>query len=269
MPLVLMLALVSGILLAAAYERQATQRRVVQRQLFEYRRHHEVFGIRAILAKWKQPLDLAALEELATLEGSREEELAMGFNLPSGARVRVYVRDGQGAALATPESLPPEVEEAYEGMLDRLPQEAGNRRVHGPWQISVNSAPRAVLEALSPREGEELADRILRERRRRGEMVRGEMEPLVRLSITREVEREAILQILTTNPTIWMLDIRVFDEQGERRFGMLLQGQQAGAAGRGPLSTLQWFEVPVEEDVSQQEQGGQDGRREGGSERSG
>jgi len=265
MPLVLMLAMVAGVLLAAAYERQSSQRRVVERQLVEYRRHHEVFGIRAILAKWKQSMDVQALEELATIEEADEQELAFGFDLPSGARVRVYVRDGQGAALATPpESVPADIDEIYRGMLRRLPEAPGNRRIHGPWQISANSAPEAVLEALSPREGEELAERILRERED-GAIDGGRLEPLIRLSITREFEREAITQILTTDPAIWMLDIHVLDEQGERRFAMLLQGLQSGAGTQSGLSTLQWYEIPLQEAGAKE--GGVDRRREGGSER--
>jgi hypothetical protein len=238
---VVLMAMIVALLLGAAFSRQSVQRLTVKRQLAEYRRHHEMFGVRAIVRRWLNGSFDKLPQILAETEGRRGlEDFAYGFVLPSGATVRVYVSDGQGAVGASEEGLPEAIRAAHQELLDRLPEGVpGLRRTIGPAQVSINAAPRDVLEALVKDDGPRFADRILTARAKKP-LDREQVDRALDIVGVLSEEKQTVLGLLAYQPSLWRLDVLMADEQGERVFRMLTDrpgGQQ--------LRVHEWVEVPI------------------------
>lgn len=235
-PVVALLTFVATMMLSMAYLRHNAQARIVTRQLAEYRRHHEMFGIRAILTQWLSK-NFDSLRTLAT-EPNKRGAPDYGFILPSDVKVRMNVADGQGALLIDTTAIPDAQRETYEEILARVPRSnpIALRRV-GPPGLSVNTAPRVVLEALLEERGEDLADKIIR-RRADKPLEFDDLEAILRRQAGLSDDlRSRILEIVTFEPTLWRLDIIATDEQGDRRFQMLLEGPSA------QMRVHEWAEV--------------------------
>jgi len=262
MPVVMALLVVASLFITVAFQRQSQQSLMVQRQLAEYRRHHEMFGVRAITHLWLEE-NFGSLHELATRPD--EVDFAYGFVLPTGAVIRIFVRDGQGAIHVDPVELDDARREMNEEILRRLPEGRPElvRRV-GPAQISVNAAPREVLMAMVEEEdADAFAERVL-SARRRSDIDRTEFERILRLrGGVDDAERNVLLNLVTFSPGLWRLDIHVTDDQGERIFHMLTDRPR-----QGRIAVHEWYEgrPPTDDDVltEQSRRAGQrrtDGRR--------
>ncbi len=242
LPLVLLLLFISSLHLAVAFERQTSQTRVVTRQLAEYRRHHEMFGIRALVTNWLKDKNSSAMTPYLEDE---DKDFSYGFVLPSGAQVRIKVRDGQGMPGVIGSDAPEPQRVAYTEFLDRyfaLTDAKGARRIVGPPEISLNTAPTVVLEALVPENGDKFAERVERVRRRNPIDLDGLENALRGVGLNPE-ESVGLRQIVTFTPVLWQLDINVRDSEGERFFEMLFEFDSLGAI------ELKWKEVtPLSDD---------------------
>lgn len=241
LPVVLVMAMIVALFLGAAYSRQSVQRLTVARQLAEYRRHHEMFGVRAIVRRWLSGTFDRLPQIVAESEGRRGlEDFAYGFVLPSGATVRVYVSDGQGAVGTSQDGLPESMRAAHTDLLDRLPPDVpGLRRTIGPAQTSINAAPRAVLETLVPDDGPRFADRIIAARERKP-LDREQVDRALDIAGVIPDDKVKVMGLIAFQPSLWRLDVLMADEQGERVFRMLTDrpgGQQ--------LRVHEWVEVPI------------------------
>lgn len=246
LPVVVMLAFIVTLFLVAAFERRGVERLTVERQINEYRRHHEMFGVRAIVRKWLEKSfdQLPQIKDKQDNARSGEDDFAYGFVLPSGAQIRVYVRDGQGTALSDLSQVPPAQSAAYKDFLDRLPVDVPNlRRRYGPPAVSVNAAAREVLAALVPEGGDGFADRVIRSRERKP-LDRDTLQTLARTTRIDDEERNALFSLVTFDPALWRLDVRVTDQQGDRQFMMLAQRPQ------GKIEVYEWQEYMPEQEAS-------------------
>lgn len=257
LPVVVMLAFIVTLFLVAAFERRGAERLTVERQINEYRRHHEMFGVRAIVRKWLEKSfdQLPQIMDKQDNARSGEDDFAYGFMLPSGAQIRVYVRDGQGTALSDLSQVPPAQALAYQGFLQRLPEGVPNlRRRYGPPPVSVNAAPQAVLAALVPEEGDAFAARVIRSRERKP-LDRDSLQTLARTTRIDDEERNALFSLVTFDPALWRLDVHVTDQQGDRLFTMLAQRPQ------GKIEVYEWQEFVPEQQGSEAETEGLSSRR--------
>lgn len=243
----MVLALIVSLFLVAAFERHGTQRLIVKRQLAEYRRHHEMFGVRAIVRKW---LDRSfdQLPQIYAEKGDRRglEDFAYGFVLPSGATVRVFVADGQGALGLSEEGLTEPARTTQLDVLDRIDAlfegGAGLTRAVGPGPFSVNAAPRELLAALlDEAAGYDFADDVIQDRQR-DRLDRERFDRLLERAGATPEEKVGVLGLVTFQPALWRLDILLADDEGERVFRMLTD------KARGVLRIHEWYEVPVEGD---------------------
>lgn len=236
--LVLMLMLAGSLALATAFQRQGVQRRVVNQQLLEYRRHHQMFGVRAIVGKWLREQSVAGLAQMAGEEDrSKEIPFDHAFELPEDVRVYVNVIDGQGAVLTDLRSVPNAMREQYEELLDRLPEDVPNlTRSVGPPEISINAAPREVIEGLIEGDSGRFATRLLRARDRRP-IDQEEFDRAIRVTNVDEDDRAGLYALTTFQPELWQAVIDVVDEQGIRRFRMTLLQET------GRIQVLSWIEA--------------------------
>ena len=94
----------------------------------------------------------------------------------------------------------------------------------GPWQISVNGAPREVLEAMTGENGPSFADEVLRLRERgRGGVDRAEFSRIVSTLQMDSLDRQFITRSAVFDSTLWKVSVETQDWAGKRRYDMLLE----------------------------------------------
>lgn len=250
LPVVILLAFASSLVIAAALQRYGSQRLVVQRQIEEFKRHHAMLGAQAVIRQWLTRQDAAALTAAA-----RSGLPAHKFALPDDLRITITVEDGQGPAKADLTGEVSPKKEWFENLLFRLPRDNPEliRRI-GPTQISVNAAPWHVLAALRE-DGDDLADALVAERALQplnGERFRAVLERL----LTSAEEISEITRLVEFNPTLWRFvieaddgsDMRVFTCYAEQNGGKALIHEwrerrdpadlQSGRTGDQPGSSI-------------------------------
>ncbi len=267
MPMVILALVVVGLGIGVAMTRFASETRVVARQLRAYQEHHSGMGLQEAIGAWLKQQTGRAIPDLIDPATGH----AMDIELADGSVVSVYLRDGQGAALADLSALPAsEVDEA--GLVLRqlaasVRPEAYDRltRSVGPAAVSVNSAPdeviRAVAGAVTPDRAEDLANEIIRARARAGSVTRQDITAAVSGAGLGSEQRLAALRLFATDIELWAIIVELRGGRGLDR-GRLLsrygglarlrvtsnvrRGQSAGnAADFG--SFLTWKELSTED----------------------
>lgn len=217
MPVALIIVLLVGVVTGLMFERQASQRRLIDRQLWWYQEHHARFGVQEVVDAWMTQIPSNLRIEDALGENGHAADLI----LPDGTIAVLFLQEAQGSLLADFTALNASDQELCRRMLDQLtlveegaprPQ---NRRAVGAAQVSVNSASldalRAVCRAsLDESRGEMLAREIDAERARRGiiDSPSALSEALSRVQVSPE-ERAAVLRALTTRASLYYLVVEL------------------------------------------------------------
>jgi len=236
LPLMLIVLLSVALMVTVALQRQDTQTRQIERQINEYRRRHDMYGVRAVVLKWIEDLSRSELAEQA----DNPEKMHV-FELPSGARAVARVFNGQGLPLRGTVVVDNELKPQYFAMLARLRTRPDLTRSVGPWQISMNGAPREVLEALTEENGPSLADEVLRLRRSPGGVDRAEFSRVVSSMQMDPQDRLFITRAAVFDSTLWKISVETQDWAGKRRYDMLLE--------RSPTEAVvhEWIEYAEDE----------------------
>lgn len=189
LPLVILLTLVVSLSVAVFMQRSSIGTLAARRQADGYIAHHAGLGMREMVSRW-----------LTTVRGRLKESIeddgfVFSLDLPGGDRIDVFMHDAQGSALARGDALTGrrrEIVETMNAYLDlteqtraaaeasRLRVVAGARpatatgqndelplrRMYGPSEVSITTAPREVLEALAsaitdPRKAADIADALV------------------------------------------------------------------------------------------------------------
>lgn len=211
LPIVILLTLAGSLVIAVAFQRHTTQQLMVQRQIVEYRRHHDMLGAQAILRVW---LSKQRNEDLA-LKASPDFP-AHRFSLPNGVKISVFLSDGQANPKVDLTGVfPEEKKEWFQEVVYRLPENRPDLiRRTGPPEISVNSAPREVLAALRADDAS-LADLLIAARLK---------TPLDTTSLRLTLEDAglgadevgSVMRLVTFAPSLWKLTV-VAEEPDETR----------------------------------------------------
>ncbi len=220
LPLVILLALMGSLVVAVCLERYGAQRLLVQRQVVEYRRHHQLLGAQAIIRGWLGRQQGAGLGRLADTT-----DAAHRFVLPEGLRIALWLRDGQGAAKIDLTGEPEPKRTWFELVLYRLPTNAPDlvRRI-GPAEISVNSAPKLVLAALRD-DGDDLAESIIAEREDQP-LDRNRFKQLLERTNASQEEISELSRLVTFEPTLWRIIVEASDDEESRLFTALVEYHQ-------------------------------------------
>lgn len=231
LPVVILLSFVSTIAIASALRVQGQQSLLVQRRILEYRRHHDMLGAQAIIRFWLSRESAASLAQK-----SSEAEPAHRFSLPTGARIAVYVTDGQGLAHVSIGELPEPKKSLLEIVAWKLRHRPDVTRGVGPEDISINSAPRPVLEAMVET-GASFAEAVIAERER-APLTRDSLQELLTEVGIEGEEAADVMRMVTFNSSLWALRVEMEDEDGVRRF----MGFAEARANEEPL-IYQWREL--------------------------
>ncbi len=236
LPLVVLLALVSSLVVAVMLDRSTTQARTVKRQLDGYRDDHFAKGMQEAIDSWMKSVATKPMAELLEEDGH-----AMDLELADGVILKLYVFDAQGSVLIDFGTLQGDsitdaqgVAMAYSGISAQELQKASKAiaetelkirtagrytpvtltRRYGSPAISVNSAPDPVLAAVAnfAGGGDLVAELIesVNAARSAAPMGATELADLI-AKIQTEPEIRAILQrLLTAQPSFWQVEARLY-----------------------------------------------------------
>jgi len=220
--MVILLMLVVSMGVGLAMTRFTAQARTVARQTEKYRQHHLGRGLQEAVGAWLRQQNGRELHEALDPETGH----AMDIVLADGSEVAVFLRDAQGAALSNLTGLGErEIEEG--GLLLRNLAAATSEnqylrqtRPFGPFRVSIESAPDAVLEAAARVVAGNLADRLLVELH----ALRDQIEPISRTELTRAAtsagldseQRAGMFRIFATDVELWAVIIEVRAGRGAR-----------------------------------------------------
>ncbi|MGP1345318.1 MAG: hypothetical protein ACTS3F_01440 [Phycisphaerales bacterium] len=232
MVLILMVMAVATIGWSVA--RVRAQSAIVALQVDEYQRHHEMLGVRALVADWLTDMDVRS----ALAPMSRSVEAARVVELPTGALVTLWVQDGQAAALGRLDLEMTDDQRALQvDILSRLPLD--DRRLvrsAGPLQISLWGAPFEILLAAA-RGNYDLAN-VVDELRRDPELNRARFLSEVRDAGFNGSEGQELLQIFTLNPMLWRVNVEVVTDRTLNRYTLLAQAEG------NIVEILEWRALP-------------------------
>ncbi len=253
MPIVVLLTLVVGLAVGVFLARQGVQNRTVARQVLAYQEHHAGRGLQEAIGAWLRRLSSREIPDAIGEDGH-----AMDILLPGGDVARVYVRDGQGQALASLGALDGEALEGAARILERLLATSdvetyrnSTRRV-GSWQISPNAADAVVLRAVISSRVEDEAtvssavSRII-EGRRAERMTRSEVQHALEEAGVSEGAETALARVFTYQPDLWFIWVEL-TPRGSRRVsarygGLAYIGSSATQAGTQTGKFLTWEEL--------------------------
>ncbi|MFG0258588.1 MAG: hypothetical protein ACF8GE_11860 [Phycisphaerales bacterium JB043] len=217
--IVLMMLMIFSLLITGVLVRSDAQMRLVERQVAEYRMHHDMFGAQALVLQWVQRASISDIRELTDTDAR-----AFGFVLePSGKRISVRIYDGQSTALASAANVTEEFRDIYWDMLDAIPLNRPDLfRASGPEQISMNTAPREIIEALFGDPLATAARRLIR-RRARARIDMADLVDVLNDGGATPEENRAITHILVPAPTLLRLRVEVEDPVLPREYEMLVE----------------------------------------------
>jgi hypothetical protein len=247
LPLVILLALVGGIMVAVMIDRQVAQALTTQRQYESYQFAHATRGVGEAIDAWIRSNQGKPIADALDVDGWAFDLAAQG-----GGAVKVFLFDGQGLALADLSGLRGEVADSGFEILRALrelhPAEASRLiRREGPLAVSVNAAPPQVLEAVvdSVLVGQGTRDVVAEIAAQRGGTRVIDDEKLARIigDSTAPAELKSRLSgLLTASPILWRVEAQAFSRATGTRgpryrawavISRVPQRAAAGTADRG------------------------------------
>jgi type II secretory pathway pseudopilin PulG len=208
LPLVVLLTVIAGIILAAMLDRFGTQQTFAQRQLDQYRDHHIARGLQEAIQAWVNSVDTQTQSLKASL-GDRGKAFDLELD---GQRITVYLEDGQGTALAEFAGLSPDEMRTAAEVLNQLHQNARREsrqliRREGPLAVSVRSADERVLTAVAraccdSARATRVVSELMRVRNDEDFTIATMAEALTKAAVEGE-ERVKLMQMLATEPTLY------------------------------------------------------------------
>ncbi len=220
--IVLLLSVVASVLVGIMLERQLTQSLMVQRQVDRIANHHFERGMAEVLDQWIRTLGARDLREALGDEG-----LAFSLETESGARLRFFLEDGQGTALADVAGLSGDQRSTAVGIIARLARTSGGdltsvTRPVGPVAVCAASASEEVLAAVigaaaSDDAASGLASAIVSSRDQ-GKIEPAQLKKLIDDSGLEPPDKERLEAALVAFPSLWRFAV-VPDSgkpQGER-----------------------------------------------------
>ena len=246
--LVMLLGMVAALSVAVLLEGSAQAARASQRAVDLYLRHHEQAGMRDMIgmALGYRALNVGDLRA----EGSTKITLSVG----GAGEVEVRAADGQGTILRTSgEGVAGVLRVAAEqaGLIDAAGTAAGkNTRERGPAKTSVNSAPRAVLEALFKAVDAEgpataFANAVL-EMRGGKRLTQADISVALRNAGTDPEVARLLEGMLTADPGLFRVRVESRGPGGAgraTRFEGLIQGDPRGGAAGAMWAFLVWVRL--------------------------
>ncbi|MCA9305365.1 MAG: hypothetical protein R3B46_04255 [Phycisphaerales bacterium] len=235
--LVLGLLALAVVLTGVMLERQRTQGAIVQMQMENIERHHELLSVRDIARRWFQ--ESTSDEDL--LIWSATGEVATAIRMPGGQVYQVRVSDGQGTVCARMDKADRlGMRDRLLEILRRLPEGRPDLiRKSGPIQISFNGAASEVIDALA-QDDVDMAGAMHR-LRAAGVADREAFITAMESAGLNSEDYAWALDLLAFKPVLWRLRIDVFEGDDEPREYTVLVERRVNVA-----YVYEWRSIPME-----------------------
>ncbi|MBS0197208.1 MAG: hypothetical protein JSR77_10660 [Planctomycetes bacterium] len=251
LPLVLLLVLISGLVILAMMERQATQAINVRRELEQYTFHHVSKGVQEAVEAWLR--SSGGTRGLA--DNIEPDGHAFDLTLDTGQTVSIGMFDAQDTALYEMAGLTAQSRELARLMLQELrqraPKNAGSLvRRDGPLPISVNTAsPEVLFAAVNAATDGDGTDRIVNEilHARNEDIITPEaLNGILTENVSDPEARGRLNQTITCQPTLWCVVAQaeapsnVYPRPPARRYcGLVVLSAPSSGGGRDRATALQ------------------------------
>ncbi len=214
--LVLIVLAIGLIMVLASTERAAMQSLIAQDRINDYQRHHEMLGVRDLIAEWVQRTNNR--DHIAGLVGTGTPFYVA--DLPGGVTISAVADDAQGTVLlAQPGTLDTQLIFELNDLVGRLPPQRPDLvRSAGPPQVSLPGAPIEVLRAIA--QGDEELVNILRAMQAEPNMDSARFATTLSTAGYSDVSSR-LSQVITFSPSLYRLKIRIDDDKTTRRYTML------------------------------------------------
>ena len=255
-PMVLLLAMAGGAMVAVMLQRSGVSDLASVRQRVATQDHHLSLGVQEAAATW-----LGAIGNLDMSEMLDEDGLACRVELDGRRRIDVYFVDAQDSVCLDPSVYSPAELEVLERIRELLGTSGGSgdssemTRNSGPKGINVNSASERVLIAVASAVLEDASAGV----RAAEALVRGRQNDPLRAGTARAAlgtsgvpDAENVLDWLVYDSEIWRVRADVMVPPGpgrrptlERRYtGIAVRGADANGASLPPQALFEeWAEV--------------------------
>jgi hypothetical protein len=265
LPVVLVLALLAGIMLAVVLDRQGMQRQTVQAEMRRYQSHHFEYGIREVVGAWTDTLAGQPIDKMVDDTGH-----ALDLAMPDGSYASVYLFDGQGSLVTEPTGLTDDEKVDALGVLQQLSLITGDNpnpawlRPVGPIRVSIGAAPQEVLEAVAAYAADDkTAKRFVQsilDARAKGDVTQADLNTAMNAAGFKVEQQQVAQRLLTLKPEMWAMVVDSYDPTRPGKGGaptVRYLGRFTPPGGSTRQSTLQtlgkflsWEELPVEGPVT-------------------
>lgn len=259
LPLVVMVTLVVVVIIAAMLGRQGAQSASVAREVESVRDWHYSRGVREIIDQWLKNKAATSVKDTLAADGK-----AFDLVFDDNTRLRLYLADAQGTALASTAGLSGEDAMEAAGVIEQLRQAVSPRelpryvRASGPVDVSIWTATPEVLKAVSravagPENGDELARALIELRETKERLTVGDIADAGIKANLSDGRRRALSHMVAAEPSLFKFVLDVLPPTGStplsRYTGFLVarsgiaRGSSARASPPPRSSFLSWEKV--------------------------
>lgn len=250
MPMVVLLSLVAGLMVAVMVERQSAQRLTSERRIDGYRDHHAERGVRELADTWLKSITVNALAEL--VEDGEKHLLDIG--LDDERTLSLHVSEAQGGILADTRGLSEQDLREARSILRAAGASEVERRAIGPVAISGRSAGEDAIRAvaLAVIDNEDLADQFVGEflRHRRRQLTDGSVASVANTIGVESDQRVMLARLIVATPSLFRVRAELTGGSREVSYeGFALLGPGSARSGRvsRDSSFLSWSRTDLDD----------------------
>lgn len=217
---VMTLLIIAIATIAWCLQRTTFTSRAVDLRIQSYRDHHEMQGLKAMVARWVGAKETR--QAISTLDQVNAAPVEYRAQLPNKTEVTLRISDGQGTILARIDEVNSvQTQELLLEALRQIPVERGDLlRRHGPATTSLASAPREVLLAFAG--GDEALANALGAMQDDVPLDNGDfVRRIMAAGYPEQLGRDLTL-VFTLDATLARVDAEVVDERGTRLYALLV-----------------------------------------------
>lgn len=217
--LVLGLLVLGSIMLGVALSRASNQTLAVQRQIDNYRRHHELLGVLDVVEHWLKNQPSTKIREHVI-----NNDVIYRMVVSGDIVIVVRVFDGQGRVLTRIDQARDHIAREWMlSMLARMPQDQPELfRSQGPAQISLLGAPEPVIRAIAG-DSDELYEGLRAAQDAKVTDGAAFLSSLTKAGVASSTAQD-VMRLMTLDPKLYRLEAEVVQGDDIRLYEILMTG---------------------------------------------
>lgn len=217
--LVLGLLVLGSIMLGVALSRASNQTLAVQRQIDNYRRHHELLGVLDVVEKWLKDQPSSKIREHVI-----NNDVIYRMVVSGDIVIVVRVFDGQGRVLTRIDQARDHIaREWLLTVLSRMPHDQPELfRSQGPTEISLLGAPEPVIRAIAG-DSDELYEGLRAAQEAKVTDGAAFLNQLTKAGVASSTAQD-VMRVMTLDPKLYRLEAEVVQGDDIRLYEILMTG---------------------------------------------